>query len=225
VALSTYITQVRRLLHDPVGQYWSDSELTDYINEARNRVCKDTRCLRQQITNLVTLNPSVEQYVLNNTGTQDSGSQLVVLPAAFTGYTIVDVMGINILWGSTRIKLAYLPWTRFDVNFRYWNNQQSRPVCYSRYGTMSVYVGPMPDTTYQSDWDVALIPPPLTSDATVEPIPEPFTTPIKYYVAHLAKYREQAIGESQLFEQMYIKQMRRECVSFMGRIIPDPYAK
>jgi len=225
VALSTYITQVRRLLHDPVGQYWSDSELTDYINEARNRVCKDTRCLRQQITNLVTLNQSVEQYVLNNTGTQDSGSQLVVLPTAFTGYQIVDVMGINILWGSTRIKLAYLPWTRFDVNFRYWNNQLSRPVCYSRYGTMSVYVGPMPDTTYQSDWDVALIPPPLTSDATTEPIPEPFTTPIKYYAAHLAKYREQAIGESQLFEQMYIKQMRRECVSFMGRIIPDPYAK
>jgi len=225
VALSTYITQVRRLLHDPVGQYWSDSELTDYINESRNRVCKDTRCLRQQITNLVTLNQSVEQYVLNNTGTQDSGSQLVVLPTAFTGYQIVDVMGINILWGSTRIKLAYLPWTRFDVNFRYWNNQLSRPVCYSRYGTMSVYVGPMPDTTYQSDWDVALIPPPLTSDTTTEPIPEPFTTPIKYYAAHLAKYREQAIGESQLFEQMYIKQMRRECVSFMGRIIPDPYAK
>ena len=225
MALSTYITQVRRLLHDPVGQYWSDSELTDYINEARNRVCKDTRCLRQQITNLVTLNQSVEQYVLNNTGTQDSGSQLVVLPTAFTGYQIVDVKGINILWGSTRIKLAYLPWTRFDVNFRYWNNQLSRPVCYSRYGTMSVYVGPMPDTTYQSDWDVALIPPPLTSDATTEPIPEPFTTPIKYYAAHLAKYREQAIGESQLFEQMYIKQMRRECVSFMGRIIPDPYAK
>ena len=40
-ALSTYITQVQRLLHDPNAQFWSTSELTDYINEARNRVANE----------------------------------------------------------------------------------------------------------------------------------------------------------------------------------------
>lgn len=225
MALTKYITQVRRLLHDPNGQYWSDSELTDYINESRNRVCKDTRCLRQQIVGLTTLTQNVEQYVINNTGTQTSGSQLVTLPAAYTGYSIIDVMGINILWGSTRIKLAYLPWTRFDVQFRYWNNMQSRPVCYSRYGTMSVYVGPTPDSSYSSDWDLAMIPPPLVSDSTPEPIPEPFTTPIKYYAAHLAKFREQAIAEAEMFREMYGRQSRVEASAFQGRVIPNPYAK
>jgi hypothetical protein len=219
VALSTYITQVRRLLHDPNGQYWSDSELTDYINEARNRVCKDSRCLRQQIVNLVTLQQGFEQYTL---------ASVQALPAftnSYSGYTIIDVMGINILWGSTRIKLAYLPWTRFDVQFRYWNNMQSRPICYSRLGSLSVYIGPTPDTTYQSDWDLALIPPPLTSDSTPEPIPEPFTTTIKYYAAHLAKFREQALGESDLFAKMYVSKLKQEASAFMMRIIPDPYAK
>lgn len=223
--LDTYITQVRRLLHDPNGQYYSDSELTDYINEARNRVCKDTRCLRQQIVGLTTLTQGVEQYVINDTGTETAGSQVVTLPAAFTGYQIIDVMGINILWGSTRIKLAYLPWTRFDVQFRYWNNMLSRPVCFSRLGTMSVYVGPQPDQSYSSDWDLAMIPPPLVTDSTSEPIPEPFTTPVKYYACHLAKFREQAMGEAELFRKMYAAKAREEASAFMGRIIPDPYAK
>jgi hypothetical protein len=44
--LLNYNTQVRRLLHDATGQYWSDSELTDYINTARNRVVADTGCNR-----------------------------------------------------------------------------------------------------------------------------------------------------------------------------------
>lgn len=215
MSLSTYITQVRRLLHDPSGQYWSDSELTDYINDARNRVCKDTRCLRQQIVNFVTLTQGTEQYQLSS----------LTMPTALTGYTIIDVMGINILWGSTRIKLAYLPWTRFDVQFRYWNNMLSRPVCYSRLGSLSVYIGPLPDTSYQSDWDVALIPPALVSDSSPEPIPEPFTTPVKYYASYLAKFREQAMAEAEMFKKMYASQIKTESVAFQMRIIPDPYAK
>lgn len=49
--LSSYITEVRRLLHDANGNFYSDSELTDYINSGRERVVRDTGCLRTiQIT-------------------------------------------------------------------------------------------------------------------------------------------------------------------------------
>jgi hypothetical protein len=44
--LSTYITEVRRLLHDATGNFYTDSQLTDYINSARDRVVRDTGCLR-----------------------------------------------------------------------------------------------------------------------------------------------------------------------------------
>jgi hypothetical protein len=44
--LSTYITEVRRLLHDATGNFYTDSQLTDYINSARERVVRDTGCLR-----------------------------------------------------------------------------------------------------------------------------------------------------------------------------------
>ena len=47
--LSSYLTEVRRLLHDANGVFWSDSELTDDINSARERVVRDTGCLRTLI--------------------------------------------------------------------------------------------------------------------------------------------------------------------------------
>ena len=45
--LNTYITEVRRLLHDANGNFYSDSQLTDYINSARERTVRDTGCLRE----------------------------------------------------------------------------------------------------------------------------------------------------------------------------------
>jgi hypothetical protein len=44
--LSTYITEVRRLLHDATGNFYTDQQLTDYINGSRERVVRDTGCLR-----------------------------------------------------------------------------------------------------------------------------------------------------------------------------------
>lgn len=45
--LSGYLQQVRYLVHDLSGTDWTDGELTDHINEARNRVAMDTWCTRE----------------------------------------------------------------------------------------------------------------------------------------------------------------------------------
>ena len=44
--LQGYITEVRRLLHDANGNFYSNTQLTDYINGARERIVRDTGCLR-----------------------------------------------------------------------------------------------------------------------------------------------------------------------------------
>lgn len=59
-ALSGYQTQVQRLLHDSAAQFWSLSELTDYINSARTRVVRDTGCYR--ILQSISLSTGVETY-------------------------------------------------------------------------------------------------------------------------------------------------------------------
>lgn len=44
--LQGYITEVRRLLHDANANFYTNSQLTDYINGARQRLVRDTGCLR-----------------------------------------------------------------------------------------------------------------------------------------------------------------------------------
>lgn len=46
MALAAYITATRRLLHDASAKYFSDAELTTYINSARQRIGLDTGCVR-----------------------------------------------------------------------------------------------------------------------------------------------------------------------------------
>jgi len=46
LALTAYTNQVRRLLHDANANYWSDSELLDDINQARNRIALDSGSVR-----------------------------------------------------------------------------------------------------------------------------------------------------------------------------------
>jgi hypothetical protein len=51
--LSGYITQVRYLLHDANANFYTDSQLTDYINSARERIVRDTGALREVIVTQV----------------------------------------------------------------------------------------------------------------------------------------------------------------------------
>lgn len=206
--LGDYITDTRRLLHDATGQYWSDAELTDYINQGRNRVAQDTKCLRKLATG-VTLTANVENYPVS------------ALP---NGSRVVDIMGVSVYWGNTRIKLQYKPWTQFDAEFRYWQNMQSRPIAYSRLGSLEVYVGPKPDQNYLSDWDIAYTPVALVSNNTVEEIPDLFTSPVKFFAAYLAKFKEQSYGESEMFRQRYTENVMQIARAYMTRVVPDPYA-
>jgi hypothetical protein len=53
--LSDYINQVQQLVHDSAGIDYQTSELTLYINEARNRVAADFYCIRTYFTNCSTI--------------------------------------------------------------------------------------------------------------------------------------------------------------------------
>lgn len=55
--LQGYITEVRRLLHDANANFYTNSQLTDYINGARKRVVRDTGCLRDVQTTTIPCAP------------------------------------------------------------------------------------------------------------------------------------------------------------------------
>jgi hypothetical protein len=189
---------------------WSDAELTDYINEARNRIAQDTKCLRQQLTGVL-ISTGVEAY---NVQTIDP----------VIGPLIVDVMNINVYWGQRRYPLFYYAWSEFTSKLRAYQNFQQRPIAYTRVGATQIYFGPVPDQNYTSDWDVALNATPLTNNGQAENIPAPFIEPIKFWAAYLAKFQEQAMGEAAIFDKEYMKALMRAARSFQTRIIPNVYA-
>jgi hypothetical protein len=205
--LSGYITEVRRLLHDANGNFYSDSELTDYINSARERVVRDTGCLRTLQSFTLTTNQESYSYAS--------------LP---NGSNTLDVININVYWGNSRTPLRYLPWTDFNAQLRYWQNYIGLPIAFSIYGQNTIYFGPVPDQNYVCEFDTVILPNDLQSDSTVEQLQDPYTVPVAYYAAHKAKFKEQSFGESEIFKQQYENHVRNVLSTVFTRRLPTPYS-
>lgn len=93
--LATYRTEVRRLLHDSTGKFWSNAELNDYINDARERVSADTGCLRSLV--IGALSPSLEQYPIGGVtgGTVTAGGTGYSAPTvSFSGGGGTGAVGV-----------------------------------------------------------------------------------------------------------------------------------
>jgi len=274
--LSSYITEVQRLLHDANSVFWSTSELTDYINDARERVARDTGCLRTlQITATPISSTGVPatvwtagatvtagQFVFNNifiyevtvsgvlsttappypasgytfppstpftdgTATLQYSGPAEIIPYATiaTGITL-DILNVNVYWGNSRIPLRYLPWSNFNAQLRYWQNYVGRPVCFSVYGQNTIYVGPVPDQAYVVEIDSTILPTALSLNTpnANDQIQDPYTTPVAFYAAYKAKYKEQSYGEAEIYKQEYAKQIQAVLNSVYTRRIPDPYS-
>lgn len=209
MALTAYQTQCQRFLHDTNAAMWPVTELTDYINEARNRICADTYCLRQVVTGLSTV-AGTELY------------SVASIPVA-AGYTPINVMNIDLYYGNMRVALDYYPFRQFNVRYRAWKSFTSRPLAFTRMGANYFYLGPTPDQVYSIDINCSVIPPPLTSDATAEPMPEPFTHLIKYWACYLAKFKEQSYKEAEMFKAEYIAERRNVATVWMSGVVPSLY--
>ena len=206
MVLSDYITECRRLLHDANGNFYSDSELTDYINQGRVRLVRDTGCLRTYQTSSVALN-----------------QEILLTSSLPSGANTLDIINFNLIWGNTRIALQYMPFTDFNARLRYYQNYQGRPIAYSMYGQTSIYLGPVPDQTYTVELDTVIMPTALSTVSPTETIPDPYTTPVAFYACHKAKYKEQAYGESEIFSQEYKNQVKAVLASVFTRRITTPY--
>ena len=275
--LSSYLTEVRRLLHDANGVFWSDSELTDDINDGRERVVRDTGCLRTLTVSYTPITPTgtaatpwsaslvvtAGQYIFSNiftyqvttSGTLDTSPppypsvsggfppstaftngtaqltyyapcEIIPYSAINTTNQILDTLNVTIYWGNSRIPLRYLPWSLFNAQLRYWQNYVGRPVCFSIYGQQQIYIGPVPDQSYMMEVDTVVLPLPLSQNtpSAVDPINDPFTTPVAFYAAYKAKYKEQSYGEAEIYKQEYNKHVQAALNSSFTRRIPDPYS-
>jgi hypothetical protein len=72
--------------------------------------------------------------------------------------------------------------------------------------------------------DTTILPTPLVNGAQVDEIVDPYTTPVAYYAAYTAKFKEQSYGESEIFFQQYVSKARSVLNTTFTRRLPDPYS-
>jgi len=216
VTLSQYITQCRRLLHDANGNFYTDAELTDYINDARNRLVRDTGCLRTLFQAVTVTNQ--EEYPFDSL-VGPGGTVPVPFPL------FMDLLNVNLYWGNSRLPLLYRPWTDFNAQLRYWQNYTGRPVAFSMYGPRTFYLGPTPDQEYTMELDFVVEPQPLVNNTDVDEIPDIWTQPVAYYASHTAKFKEQSYGEAEIFKQQYIKNAQNLVSTTFTRRLPTAYSQ
>lgn len=208
VTLQDYLIRCQQLLHDATGAFFTQAELTSYINDARDRLARDTGCLREYQTDTAIANQEVYTFA-----------------TLANGANTFDALSINLIWGNSRVPLYYLPWTNFNAKLRYWQNYVGRPLAFSMYQTgLSYYLGPKPDQNYAIELDTATVPNPLVNTTDVDVIPNTLISPVAYYACHLAKFKEQAFGESEIFHQQYIKKVQNVTATSYQRRMFSPYA-
>jgi hypothetical protein len=91
------------------------------------------------------------------------------------------------------------------------------------YGQTSIYLGPVPDQTYTIELDTIVLPTALSTASPTETLPAPYTSPVAFYACYKAKHKEQAFGESEIFRQEYINQVRAVLSSVFTRRMTTPY--
>lgn len=187
VTLADYRTALRELLHDPNDDYWSLADKDIYLNRALQRRDLDTGGNRQLVT--FTLTVGLDNYTLTAIG----------LPNVF------DIVGINLIFVSNRVILNNVGFRRLNRLYRPWTPYQAVCEGWARYGPNTIYFGPAPSFAYTTEWDCCVysLPNTLVNPGDPDPLPYPYTEPVPYYAAHLAKINERQYDESEGFLEAY----------------------
>lgn len=170
MALSQYLIDTAALLRDANFLFNSQTQLTRYINLARDQIAKQTGCLRVLITgqapygnasNPGLLIPGAGQpgspifqkfTTITNVEKYAYGYAVPFLKACNSGVRdIVDVIDVAVSWGGNRPSLNWLPWDELQAYARAYNFLvTSYPFLWSTNGSGSkgqVWLFPVPQQT------------------------------------------------------------------------------
>jgi hypothetical protein len=124
-----------------------------------------------------------------------TAAQAAAMTGAYAGagivnLSILDVMDIYAIYNGVRYALDRLSYSQLARVLLFYKSLNAPPAAFAVYG-QSVMIAPLPDQTYQSEWDVVPYPAALIDDTTFEPIPLVYQPPIRFYAAYLAYLGEQ----------------------------------
>ena len=204
VTLADELDELRRLLHDPNDRYWSAVDKAFYLNRARQRRDLDTAANRQVLS--FTLTAGTGTYTVTQIGNAQ----------------IFDIINLIVIVGNTRVILQQLSLTELNIKFRPWTTLQSQPWGFAKVGPSQVILGPTPGIAYATEVDCCVYSAPLVLSTDTDPLPYPYTQPVPFYAAYLAKINERQDDEASEFLDRYQMLVSVATNSRMGRV-PNAY--
>ena len=202
--LSDYLTETRRYLHDANATYWSDSDLTFYINKAIKQRDRDTGQNRSLVTFPLVVGTST--YALSS-----------VSARAF------DVVDIVLIYANVRLVLQQMSYTELSGQLLTVVSYNQQPAAFAKYGAGSIVFGPPPNNNYSTEWDCLVYSADLAAPTDPDPLPYPWTDPVPFKACEFAK---QALGEYDLanqFRSQYSQRLQEVQSGARGQMAPNFY--
>ena len=220
--LAAYINEVQGHLNDMSGQFFTEPQLTNFINRSRRRISAVSGCIRVIPPGTGT-KPNKEVYSFHEWKAQvqlicpQAQSILACrsLAIGIGGGWVEDADGIwSIAGGTWKPVWRRIVWTDFQARFRIYGGTFfgtiSQPGWYAQYGSGPLgvlYLAPIPSIAAPMEVDLTLIPKPLLTDDDIEPIPYPWTDAVSYWAAVLALMQQQRKEDMQAMTEIFAAEL------------------
>jgi hypothetical protein len=215
--LTDYLAQTRRLLQNPPAPValYSIDDLTSYINTARGQLAGESQSVRVYATLAVTAGTRVYNFSAIDTSSN----------AGVDGVYNIKQAQVGVGDGNMILYMRSFPWFN-----QYLLNeivpQEGRPVTWSQYGqgeNGSIYLHPIPDSSYTLNLDCVCIPVDLVTDATAEAIPFPWTDCVPYFAAYMAFMSAQRQTDAKIMMDRYEEFVNRARRIANPTVLPFSY--
>lgn len=143
--------------------------------------------------------------------------------------SIYAIQSVSLLYSGFRYSLLCYSFSNYQALIRIWAQQwQYVPAVCAQYGqgtNGSFYMYPIPSQAYQCEWDAYCLPQDLTTNLSVEAIPDPWTDAVAYWAAHLCYLSLQNFNAAKFYEDMF----NRRCLGYsnaarVSRVV-NPYGR
>lgn len=197
--LDDYLQQTRRLLQNPPAptQLYTTADLTAFINQARKQIAGDSESIRAEGDLALSLSTRTYDFADIDVGVEAT--------TGIEGVLHVRQGRVSVADGWITLYTRPFPW--FE---QYLLNEvipsSGVPETWSQYGqgqAGSLYVYPLPDTTYSVRLDTICVPSDLVTDDTVEAIPYPWTNCVQFFAAYYAYMSAQRQSDAEQMLKRY----------------------
>jgi hypothetical protein len=154
------------------------------------------------------------------TGTGATATPITMLNA-------INVLSLSNLWNTMRYSLSYRPFTIFQAWARSLERQgfQSYPGMFTiRPGENLVYVEPVPNQTYFSEWDIVKLAEPLVGLHDIDrEVKDPYAQAVQYKAAAYLLMKHQNFQQAEYYNTRYDARVPRIIAGAGGIRIANPY--